>query len=127
MAWSEAQIEILYDNVYHGRLECPACGGRLDFAPGREIGLTGVVACGGCDVRHAVGVANDPLRSRFREYTETEVRAIHAAERAGATPTCPVDGAEMIVHLQRSLGRTSNAMIRCRRCARVAQYVRTHG
>ena len=127
MAWSEAQIAVLYENVYRGRLVCPVCGGRLDFAPGREIGMTGVVSCRGCDDQHAVGAANDPLRSTFREYTQAEVRAIHAAERAGTTPTCPVDGAEMVVHLQRSLGRTSNAMIRCRRCARLAQYVRTHG
>jgi len=33
----------------------------------------------------------------------------------------------MDVHLQRSLGRTSNAVIRCRRCAQVAHYVRSHG
>ena len=127
MAWSEAQIAVLYENMYRGRLSCPMCGERLDFSPGREIGVTGIVECRSCNERHEVGVANDPLRSKFREYTEPEIRAIHAAERAGNPPTCPVDGTEMVVHLQRSLGRTSNASIRCRRCARVAQYVRTHG
>ena len=127
MAWSDEQLEALYENIYSGRLDCPLCGERMEFAPGREVGVTGTVSCRRCDERHEVGAANDPLRSTFREYTEPEIHAIHAAERAGQAPSCPVDGTEMVVHLQRSLGRTSNAIIRCRRCARVAQYVRKHG
>ena len=127
MAWNPRQLEALYANVYRRRMECPACGGRLKFVPSRDPGAEGDVECRACDARHFVAAANDPLRATFRAFTEQESREIFAAERMRRTPVCPVDGTEMDVHLQRSLGRTSNAVIRCRRCAQVAHYVRSHG
>jgi len=127
MEWDAQQLEALYANVYRRRMECPVCGGALKFVPSRELGAVGDVECRACDARHFVAVANDPLRYTFRAYTEQENREVFAAERKRQAPICPVDGTEMDVHLQRSLGRTSNATIRCRRCARTAEYVRTHG
>jgi len=62
-----------------------------------------------------------------RDYTEQETKAIIAAAKTRRTPQCPVDGATMDVQLQRSLGRTSNVVIRCPRCGAKAEYVRAHG
>jgi hypothetical protein len=137
MPWDEQQLESLYNNVYARRLICPACGGALSLDPAREIDAVGWVACNACGDRHFVSLQNDPLRHTFRDYTPEESRAIFAAERRmqatsrsespSSPPVCAVDGTEMTVHLQRSLGLTSNATIRCRRCGREAKYVRKHG
>ena len=131
MTWDRQQLVTLYANVYRRRMECPGCGGRLALTPlpyGQGDATTvGVVACRACDERHLVAGQNDPLRGTFRPYTEQEKRELFAADRMRKTPVCPVDGTEMDVNLQRSLGRTSNAVIRCRRCAQQAEYVRTHG
>jgi hypothetical protein len=131
MPWDAQQIEMLYANVYRRRMECPACGGGLGLTRPRDgeadAAAFGVVECRACDARHVVSQRNDPLRSTFRPYTEQEKRDLFAADRARRTPVCPIDGTEMDVHLQRSLGRTSNAVIRCRRCAQQAEYARTSG
>lgn len=127
MPWNPPQLELLYANVYQRRMICPACNGPLALEPAREPDVVGVVECPACEARHVVSLANDPLRHTFRAYTPDESRAIFAAERRRQTPTCPVDGTAMDVHLQRSLGLTSNARIRCRRCGRTAEYVRKHG
>jgi hypothetical protein len=127
MAWDPRQLEALYANVYGRCLECPACGGRLGLVPSGDLYAVGVVACRACATHHFIAVRNDPLRATFRAYTEQENRDLFAAERSRRIPVCPVDGTEMDVHLQRSLGRTSNAVIRCRRCAHQAEYVRAHG
>ena len=131
MAWDPQQLASLYANVYRRRMECPVCGGRLTVTPvpyGEGDATTvGVVECLACGERHLVAGRNDPLRATFRPYTEQEKRGLFAADRVRETPICPVDGTEMTVHLQRSLGRTSNAVIRCRRCGQQAEYARTHG
>jgi C4-type Zn-finger protein len=129
MAWDAQQLETLYANVYRRRMECPACGGKLELSASPDAGAfaIGVVECRACNVRHLVGMQNDPLRRTFRAYTEQEKRELFAADRARQIPVCPIDDTEMDVHLQRSLGRTSNAVIRCRRCAQQAEYARTHG
>jgi transcription elongation factor Elf1 len=127
MEWDARQLEALYANVYRRRRACPACGGALALALSNEPDVLGVFECRACDARHLVAVRNDPLRAGFRPYSGQECRDIFAAERARKTPTCPVDGAEMDVHAQRSLGRTANTRIRCRRCGQVAEYVRPHG
>ncbi|MEA2711786.1 MAG: hypothetical protein QOF78_4387 [Phycisphaerales bacterium] len=135
MPWNPQQLESLYMNVYRRRMECPGCGGKLGLVTSQDggggdanaVGVIGVVECSACDARHLVAEGNDPLRGTFRAYTAQESRDIFSADRARRTPVCPVDGTEMDVHLQRSLGRTSNAVIRCRRCGQRAEYARTHG
>lgn len=127
MAWDARQLDLLYSNVYQRRMECPACAGRLTLAPSGDADAVGLVECVACHERHYVARQNDPLRASFRPYTEQEIRDISATERSRRTPVCPVDGTEMDVHLQRSLGRTSNAAIRCRRCGNKADHVRAHG
>jgi ribosomal protein S14 len=139
MTWNPQQLESLYASVYARNMLCPTCGGALLLAPAREPDAVGWVECDACGGRHFVSQQNDPLRQTFRDYTDDESRALFAAERrvqstppndttpAPPPPTCPVDGTEMTVHLQRSLGLTSNATIRCRRCGREAKYVRKHG
>jgi hypothetical protein len=131
MTWDPQQLEALYANVYRLRMRCPACGVGMGLTRPRDDEADpdafGVVECRACDARHVVSLRNDPLRSTFRPYTEQEQRELFAADRARRTPVCPVDGTEMDVHLQRSLGRTSNAVMRCRRCGQKAEYARTHG
>jgi uncharacterized protein YbaR (Trm112 family) len=127
MEWSPKQLELLYANVYRRQRICPTCGGPLTLTPSNEPETVGVVECRACDVRHLVALHNDPLRATFRPYTPDEARAIFAQERVGKIPICPLDGTPMEVHLQRSLARTSNAQIWCRRCGQTAQYVRPHG
>lgn len=127
MTWNPQQLEQLYANVYRRRMVCPTCGGALEFTPSNEIDVVGVVACRACNARRLVATHNDPLRDTFRPYNTQENRDLFAAERSRRTPACPVDGTEMDVHLQRSLGRTSNTAIRCRRCGQQAMYVRAHG
>src|SRR3954453_12418206 len=116
MAWDEEQLKALYANVYRREMKCPTCGGGLGLTRPRDgeadADAFGVVACRACDARHVVSPRNDPLRGTFRPYTEPEKRELFAADRARRTPVCPIDGTEMDVHLQRSLGRTSNAVIR---------------
>jgi hypothetical protein len=127
MPWSPEQIKTLYDNVYRDALACPACGGALTLERSLEPNTAGVVCCPACGERRLVSMHNDPLRFTFRAYTEAEKKEIVRADRARRTPVCPVDGTAMTVNLQRSLGRNSNAVIRCRRCARSVEYVRLHG
>jgi transcription elongation factor Elf1 len=127
MQWDARQLVAPYANVYRRRRECPTCGGALTLEISTEADVVGTVECRACDARHLVARASDPMRSSFRPYTPDENGAIFAAERLGRTPVCPVDGTEMDVHLQRSLARTSNAIIRCRRCGQTAAYVRPHG
>ena len=127
MAWDAQQLVTLYENVFRRRRECPGCGGPLTLAVSSEDDAVGVVECAACGERALIARRNDPLRATFREYTAEENRALLAAERARRAPVCPVDGTEMDVHLQRSLGLNSNAVIRCRRCGRSAQYVRLYG
>jgi uncharacterized protein YbaR (Trm112 family) len=125
--WTRSQLEALYANVYQRRRVCPSCDGPLTLTPSREPDAVGTVECTACDAHHLVARATDPLRASFRPYTADEMRAILAVERRGRTPTCPVEGTPMEVHLQRSLARTSNAQIWCRRCGATADYVRPHG
>ena len=125
--WKPEDLEALYANVYARRLECPACGGALEFLASREVGVAGTVACARCAARHVVRVESDPLRRRFRDFNDAERRHMRAVEPSGKPVVCPVDGTAMDVHLQRSLGRTSNVIIRCRRCTRAVEYARTCG
>jgi hypothetical protein len=127
MQWSPKQLESLYANVYRRQRICPTCGGPLTLTPSNEPDTVGLVECPACDARHSVALHNDPLRATFRPYTPKEAAAIFAMERLGKTPPCPLDGTPMEIHLQRSLARTSNAQIWCRRCRQTAQYVRPHG
>jgi uncharacterized protein YbaR (Trm112 family) len=127
MVWTREQIELLYDGVYRNRMVCPGCGGRLAVERSGEAGVFGVVSCDACGGRHRVSGENDPLRETFREFTEAEVKGIKKVDRARGTPVCPVDGTAMEVNAQRSLGRTSNVVVRCRRCARGVEFVRMHG
>jgi hypothetical protein len=60
-------------------------------------------------------------------YSDEQKKQIIATDRARRTPVCPIDGAAMDAHAQRSLGRNSNVTIRCPRCARIVEYVRLHG
>jgi uncharacterized protein YbaR (Trm112 family) len=127
MEWDPTQLEALYANVFRRRRVCPSCGGALGLAVSNEADAVGVVECRACDAQHLVARRTDPLRHTFREYTVDECRQIFAVERTRQVPVCPVDGTEMDVHAQRSLARTSNAVIWCRRCGRKAEYVRPHG
>jgi hypothetical protein len=127
MTWTADHIEALYQSVYRNVLTCPACGGQLKLARAQEPGAIGVVRCDSCDERHLVSTQNDPLRTWFRDYTEQERKEIVSADNVRRTPLCPVDGTPMDVHAQRSLGRTSNADVRCRRCGRGVVFVRAHG
>jgi ssDNA-binding Zn-finger/Zn-ribbon topoisomerase 1 len=127
MEWSSKQLEALYAKVYRRERSCPTCGGPLTLALSNEPDTVGLVECQTCDARHVVSLQNDRLRATFRPYTPDEARAIFAQERVGKTPICPRDGTPMEVHLQRSLARTSNAQIWCRRCRQTAEYVRPHG
>ena len=125
--WKPEDLEALYANVYARRLECPACGGQLDFVASGEVGVAGTASCARCAVQHVVCLENDPLRNTFRDYSDAERRHMRAVEPSGKPVVCPVDGTVMDVHLQRSLGRTSNVIIRCRRCTRTVEYARTCG
>src|SRR4051812_31644257 len=113
MAWTSEQLETLYANAYANIMRCPACGGPLAVERSQAIATFGSVSCRACDERHVISTANDPLRSAFRPYTEEEMKQIIADDRARRTPRCPVDGTAMDVNVQRSLGRTSNAVVRC--------------
>ena len=126
MAWNEEELAALYANVFRRRRECPRCRGALTLELSDQPDELGTLACAACGERALVARRDDPLRGTFRDYPPEENRAIFAAERARRTPTCPVDGTEMDVHLQRSLGLTSNAQITCRRCGRQAVYVRLY-
>jgi transcription elongation factor Elf1 len=127
MSWSPQQLEGVYANVFGNVMTCPACGGRLVLAPLREEGVTGLASCQSCGGQALVSMRDDPLRCLFRSYSEQEKRAIIAADKSRQTPTCPVDGTVMDVSLQRSLGRTSNVVVRCRRCAQSHTFTRAHG
>lgn len=127
MEWSSNELQVLYTNVYRRERICSTCGGPLTLDLSNEPEALGVVQCFPCDARHLVSLQNDPLRAAFRPYTPDEARAIFAQERVGKTPICPLDETPMEVHLQRSLARTSNAQIWCRRCRQTAEYVRPHG
>lgn len=127
MAWTSEQLQALYENIYGRRMKCPGCGGALGLITSGEKSAIGVVTCGVCGGQHQVAMDNDPLRASFRPYTEQEKRDIIAAEKRRKTPRCPVDATAMDVQLQRSLGRNSNVLIRCPRCAATAEYVRAHG
>jgi hypothetical protein len=125
--WRPDHLEALYANVYARRLECPACGAPLAFTPSGDVGVAGTAACPRCAARHVVCLENDPLRNTFRDFTDAERRRMRATEPSGRPLACPVDGTAMDVHLQRSLGRTSNVIVRCRRCTRTAEFARTCG
>jgi transcription elongation factor Elf1 len=127
MGWTPEQLETLYANAYGNILKCPVCGRELVVERSGAIDTLGSVWCRTCEERHVISTQNDPLRSAFRRYTEKETKQIIAADRARRTPRCPVDGTAMDVNLQRSLGRTSNAVVRCRRCTQSVTYVRLHG
>lgn len=127
MAWSPAQIEALYSNVYAFRDVCPACGGKLAVTRTNEPGTFAIVHCPGCDEQHVLGERDDPLRGAFRAYTEAERKAIFVADRMRQTPVCPVDGSPMMVHAQRSFGLTSNVVVRCRRCDQSVSFTRLYG
>jgi hypothetical protein len=120
-------LEVLYASVYRRERICPTCGSSLTLNLSNESETVGHVECATCDARHLVSLQNDPLRATFRPYASDEARLIFAQERVGKTPICPLDGTPMEVHLQRSLARTSNAQIWCRRCRQTAEYVRPHG
>lgn len=127
VTWNAAQLAELYDRVYGRRMECPVCAERLELAASREPGVEGTAACRTCGVEHVVRRETDPRRGAFRDYTGAEQKQIRAADGRRKSPVCPVDGTIMDVHAQRSLGRTSNVIIRCRRCAGCVEYVRTSG
>ena len=71
--------------------------------------------------------ASDGESLRPRPYTDQEARDVVAVAKRRKTPSCPIDGTEMDVQLQRSLGRTSNVIVRCPRCEGRVQFVRAHG
>ena len=48
-------------------------------------------------------------------------------DRGRGAPRCPVDGTEMTVHVQRSLGLNSNVTMRCRTCGGELAFTRKHG
>ena len=127
MEWSREQVEVLYRNVYGNDMTCPACGGALTRAPSPDADAFGVVTCHACDQKFHVSVRNDPLRGRFRDFSEQEKKELAAADRVRRTPRCPVDATAMSVDVQRSLGRTSNVTMRCPRCTRSVAFARLHG
>jgi hypothetical protein len=127
MAWSPEQLEALYRNVYRNEMTCPACGVALALARSPEADVLGVVTCPACDQQVRVSLQDDPLLPQFRDFTEQEKKEIVAADRARRTPHCPVDGTAMDVNVQRSLGRNSNVVVRCRRCTRSIEFTRLQG
>jgi hypothetical protein len=127
MPWTPDQIKTLYVNVYRHVLSCPACGGALTLERSPAPDALGVATCPACDNCHLVAAQNDPLSPQFRNYTDAERKEVITVDRRRRTPVCPIDGAAMDVHVQRSLGLNSNVIVRCRRCAQSVQYVRTHG
>jgi hypothetical protein len=127
MSWTREQLLAVYANVYAYRTECPACGGPLRRSAPAAPDVAAVVACDACGERREIGAGDDPLRDTFRDYTEAERRAITSAERSRQAPVCPVDGTVMDVQVQRSLGRTSNVVVRCPRCTRTSEHARFHG
>jgi hypothetical protein len=62
-----------------------------------------------------------------RAYTEEERKEMVRVDRGRGVPRCPVDGAEMAVHVQRSLGLNSNVTMRCPRCGGEVRFTRKHG
>ena len=126
MPWTAEHVLALYANVYAHRMECPACGGVL-IRSGSQTQALSVLECDACGERREIGGDNDPLRATFRDYTEAERRILAAAERGRRAPVCPVDGTVMDVQVQRSLGRTSNVILRCPRCTRTSEHARFHG
>jgi hypothetical protein len=127
MPWTPAQLESLYTTVYANQFACPTCGGRLTWTRSDQPDAFGLVRCPACDQSHFVSTANDPLRPTFRPYTDPEQKAIIAADRRRESPPCPVDGAPMDVHAQRSFGVTSNVVVRCRRCSHSIRFRRLYG
>jgi transcription elongation factor Elf1 len=127
MAWSREQLEAVYRNVYAHAMTCPACGGALTLARAPDADAVGAVTCAACEERVVVSMRDDPLRERFRDFTEQEKKAIVAADKMRRTPHCPVDGTAMDVNVQRSLGRNSNVVVRCRRCTRSVEFTRLQG
>ena len=127
MTWSREQLEALYRNVYRNEMTCPACGGALTLARSQDAEVFGVVACPACAQRVVVSAQADPLLAQFREFTEQEKKEIVKADNLRRTPRCPVDGTPMVVNAQRSLGRNSNVVVRCRRCKRSVGFTRLQG
>ncbi|HZZ43351.1 MAG TPA: hypothetical protein VFE58_10470 [Tepidisphaeraceae bacterium] len=127
MPWTPAQLEAVFANVYANILTCPGCGGRLGLTQSAEIEGIGLAECAACGDRRVISPANDPARSRFREYTEQERKEIIAADNVRRTPVCPIDGTGMEVNAQRSLALNSNVLVRCRRCRGEVTFKRKHG
>ena len=135
MSWTTAELAALYANIYARRMVCPSCNGpllRVSSDEPRNAAEASdpagsVVICRTCHVQHFVSRHNDPLGETFRPYTPAEQRQIIADDRRRKTPTCPIDGTPMAIYLQRSLARTSNVIVSCRRCKQTAEYVRTCG
>jgi hypothetical protein len=92
-----------------------------------ETNALGLVVCGVCNENHLIATKNDPLRATFRDFTEQERKQIIVTDRSRKAPACPVDGTAMEVNVQRSLGRTSNVVVRCRRCNHSVEFARAHG
>jgi ribosomal protein S27AE len=127
MPWTAEQLETLYTRVYRNERLCPVCGGTLSLKQSGEIDEVGTAACPACAAEHLIARRNDPLRTRFRALTDEEQKQIVRADKSRKQAVCPIDGTVMDVTLQRSLGRTSNVVLRCPRCAQTVSYVRLHG
>jgi DNA-directed RNA polymerase subunit M/transcription elongation factor TFIIS len=127
MSWNAEQIHILYANVYANRVICPTCGGRLTFVRSKRADEFGQVECSKCNQSHQISRANDPLRAKFREYSEEERKQIIDADKRRLEPACPIDGTMMIVYAQRSLALNSQVKIRCPRCGGEVHFKRLYG
>jgi DNA-directed RNA polymerase subunit M/transcription elongation factor TFIIS len=127
MAWTSEQLESLYANVYGNRIVCPTCGGPCKLERSKQPNEFGQLECSKCNQSHDIAQRNDPLRDSFREYTDAERKAIIDADKRRLEPTCPIDGATMVVYAQRSLALNSQVRIRCPRCGGEVQFKRMYG
>jgi ssDNA-binding Zn-finger/Zn-ribbon topoisomerase 1 len=127
MPWTQEQFEALYADVYANRVVCPSCDGRLKLERSKQPNEFGRVECIKCNQSHVISQQNDPLREKFREYTDAERKRIIDADKRRREPTCPIDGATMIVYAQRSLALNSQVKIRCPRCGGEVHFKRLYG
>jgi ssDNA-binding Zn-finger/Zn-ribbon topoisomerase 1 len=127
MAWTTEQLEALYANVYANRVICPSCDAALKLSRSKEPNEFGQVECSKCNQSHLISRRNDPSRETFRDYTEQERKQIIDADKRRLDPTCPLDGATMVVYAQRSLALNSQVKIRCPRCGGEVHFKRLYG
>jgi hypothetical protein len=125
MGWGGEDLDRIRDGYWRTRAaECPSCRRALDMQARRPTGadrLELVAECRPCGESWTIGPEGDPLRERFRDWTQEEKLALLVGFGKGGQ-RCPVDGSlldESEEPVGGSVGGGASArVVRCGRCWR---------